>query len=83
MKLLQEFFSRETDPSGIPYYRSRIDGRWKTETIQALAKYLHDQNARVAFTRDFHPKYNFIKGKDFTVKYDLGIFVPDSDWYDH
>ena len=62
VKLLQEFFSRETDPSGIPYYRSRIDGRWKTETIQALAKYLHDQKARVAFTRDFHPKYNFIKG---------------------
>jgi len=49
VKLLQEFFSRETDPSGIPYYRSRIDGRWKTETIQALAKYLHDQNARVAY----------------------------------
>lgn len=63
VKLLQEFFSRENDPSGIPYYRSRIDGRWKTETIQALAKYLHDRNARVAFTRDFHPKYNFIKGK--------------------
>jgi len=49
VKLLQEFFSRETDPSGIPYYRSRIDGRWKTETIQALAKYLHDQKARVAY----------------------------------
>ena len=64
MKLLQEFFSREIDPNGVPYYHSRIDGRWKTETIQALAKYLHDQNARVAFTRDFHPKYNFIKGKN-------------------
>jgi len=49
MKLLQEFFSRTEDKNGNPYYRSKIDGRWKKETIQALARYLHDKSARVAY----------------------------------
>ena len=65
MKLLQEFLSLEKDSDGNGYFMDRIDGRWKRGTVKALAKYLHDQNARVAFTRDYNKKYNFVKGKMF------------------
>ena len=39
-----------------------IDGRFSSRTVSALARYLHDREARVAFTRDHNKKYNFVKG---------------------
>ena len=63
MKLLQEYLTLEKDSEGKQYFDEKIDGRWKRNTVIALARYLHDKNARVAFTRDYNKKYHFTKGK--------------------
>ena len=76
VKLLQEYLSLETDKDGKPYLAGHINGRWKRETVTALARYLHDKNARVAFTRDYNKKYNFVTG---TFYYNR-IYLKNFSW---
>lgn len=62
VKLMQEFLSQPRGGGKPRYFTARIDGRWRTTTIKALREFLHDEGARVGFTRDYNKKYHFRKG---------------------
>ena len=65
--------------------KSSISGRWSSDVIKgetklqraaltlffstAFRQFLHDQGARVAFTRDFNEKYNSKPGKNIHVNH--------------
>jgi len=56
--LLQDFLKDQGYLS-----RSTISYRWSSDVIKAFRQFLHDQGARVAFTRDFNEKYNSKPGR--------------------
>ncbi|CAG5113669.1 Oidioi.mRNA.OKI2018_I69.chr2.g7759.t1.cds [Oikopleura dioica] len=56
--LLQDFLKDEGYLSP-----SSVSGGWSSAVIKAFRQFLHDQDARVAFTRDFNDKYNSKPGR--------------------